>query len=68
MNDVTCLGVGCREPAAVMPARLALEELSGTAERDELELPLCGFHQERLQRALEALRGRPRPTGEVADD
>jgi hypothetical protein len=41
-----------------MSARLALGELSGTAERDEVELPLCSFHQERLQRALEAVRSR----------
>jgi hypothetical protein len=67
MSDAMCLGVGCREPAAAMPARLALGELSGTAERDELELPLCSFHQERLQRALEALRGGATPAGEAAD-
>jgi hypothetical protein len=76
MNHVKCLGVGCREPA-LMPTRLSLAELSGAAERDELELSLCGFHHERLREALADLEARRRLSrlavdsglaGEAADD
>jgi hypothetical protein len=51
MNGRWCQAVNCPHPAASVPARLELSELSECVQAAEIEINLCQFHEGALREA-----------------